>query len=204
MARFVGQCLSFCVWLIKLFILGVTNPALHGFSQLASSQLPKGTWENGIYDYDDLKKNYIPSNKRYWDDQSKVPFLFNQSTGLWISYDDIQSINIKNDYIKKNQLRGGFYWELSSDRQAELIGATFAALNSNLPPSVTSLPSPSSSSVRTTTRSSNQGFSEWQSNKVYSVNDRVTYQGKTYRCLQAHTSLPNWMPPAVPTLWLQI
>lgn len=45
------------------------------------------------------------------------------------------------------------------------------------------------------------GVSEWQTNTAYSVNDQVTYQGITYYCIQAHTSLPGWTPPAVPALW---
>ncbi len=58
----------------------------------------------------------------------------------------------------------------------------------------------------TTTKSSTQdnSVSEWKSYKSYSVDNQVTYQGKTYRCRQAHKSLPDWTPPAVPALWLQI
>ena len=76
---------------------------MNGFSQPASSQLPPGTWENGIYDYDDLKKNYLPTYTRYWDDQSKVPFLYNAPKGMWISYDDLQSNTVKNNYIIQQQ-----------------------------------------------------------------------------------------------------
>ncbi|CAF2944495.1 unnamed protein product [Rotaria sp. Silwood2] len=200
---------------------GVTSTALNGFSQTASSQPPTGTWENGIYDYDDLKKSYISSNQRYFDDKSKVPFLFNPSTGLWITYDDVQSINIKNNYIKQYNLGGAFFWELSSDRQAELIGATFNALNNGIQPppvttstssSITTKTSSSSSTkpsttrtVTTTTKTSNQGnILEWAPYYSYVVNDLVTYQGLTYKCRQSHYSLPNWMPPIVPALWLQI
>ncbi|CAF5212894.1 unnamed protein product, partial [Rotaria magnacalcarata] len=107
---------------------GITSTAQNGFSQPASSQLPMGTWENGIFDYDHLKKSFLPTYTRYWDDASKVPFLFNPSTGIWISYDDLESISLKNNYIKQEQLGGAMFWELSGDRSAELVGATFAAL----------------------------------------------------------------------------
>jgi hypothetical protein len=36
---------------------------------------------------------------------------------------------------------------------------------------------------------------------AYKVNDLVTYNGSTYKCLQAHTSQPGWFPSAVPALW---
>ncbi|MFC7443188.1 chitinase [Laceyella putida] len=43
--------------------------------------------------------------------------------------------------------------------------------------------------------------SEWAPNVNYKVGDQVTYQGSTYSCLQAHTSLVGWEPPNVPALW---
>src|SRR5262245_59951435 len=42
---------------------------------------------------------------------------------------------------------------------------------------------------------------EWAPNTSYAVNAVVTYQGPSYRCLQAHTSLVGWEPPNVPALW---
>src|SRR5262245_26718303 len=29
----------------------------------------------------------------------------------------------------------------------------------------------------------------------------VTYRRTTYRCVQSHTSQPDWTPPVVPALW---
>ncbi|WP_214411206.1 M28 family peptidase [Sphaerisporangium fuscum] len=46
-----------------------------------------------------------------------------------------------------------------------------------------------------------QGGTTWQTYTAYAVGDVVTYQGVSYRCLQAHTSLPGWEPPNVPALW---
>jgi chitinase len=42
---------------------------------------------------------------------------------------------------------------------------------------------------------------EWAPNTPYAVNALVTYQGPTYKCLQAHTSLVGWEPPSTPSLW---
>jgi predicted chitinase len=41
----------------------------------------------------------------------------------------------------------------------------------------------------------------WAAYVAYAVNDTVTYNGQTYKCLQAHTSLPGWEPNVVPALW---
>ncbi len=41
----------------------------------------------------------------------------------------------------------------------------------------------------------------WAPNTYYAVGAQVTYNGATYQCLQAHTSLVGWEPPVVPALW---
>ncbi|MFI6602128.1 M4 family metallopeptidase [Nonomuraea sp. NPDC050536] len=44
----------------------------------------------------------------------------------------------------------------------------------------------------------------WQPWTAYATGAVVTYNGVQYRCLQAHTSQPDWTPPAVPALWQPI
>ncbi|GAA0596871.1 carbohydrate-binding protein [Streptomyces crystallinus] len=41
----------------------------------------------------------------------------------------------------------------------------------------------------------------WAVGTSYRSGDRVTYGGRTYACLQAHTAQPGWEPPNVPALW---
>lgn len=41
----------------------------------------------------------------------------------------------------------------------------------------------------------------WAPGTAYKVGDLVTYEGKTYKCIQAHTALEGWTPAAVPALW---
>ncbi|MGO4109626.1 fibronectin type III domain-containing protein [Paenibacillus sp. YAF4_2] len=41
----------------------------------------------------------------------------------------------------------------------------------------------------------------WAANTSYAVGALVTYNGSTYKCLQAHTSLTGWEPSNVPALW---
>lgn len=41
----------------------------------------------------------------------------------------------------------------------------------------------------------------WAPNTAYAAGDTVTYNGSTYTCLQAHTSLTGWEPSNVPALW---
>ena len=41
----------------------------------------------------------------------------------------------------------------------------------------------------------------WAPNVPYAVGARVSYGGRNYQCVQAHTSLTGWEPPNVPALW---
>ena len=47
-------------------------------------------------------------------------------------------------------------------------------------------------------------FAVWAVDTDYSVNDRVRYNGKLYRCVQAHKSQQNWTPEATPALWTEV
>jgi hypothetical protein len=44
----------------------------------------------------------------------------------------------------------------------------------------------------------------WAAYTAYKIGDVVTYNGVTYECRQAHTSLPGWEPPNVLALWLPL
>ena len=88
-----------------------------------------GTWEAASFDYTDLVQNYLPTMNRYWDDEAQVPYLFDPQRSLFISYDDPQSIAIKAEYINDLGLGGAMFWELSGDRDEELLDALNATLD---------------------------------------------------------------------------
>jgi uncharacterized repeat protein (TIGR01451 family) len=45
------------------------------------------------------------------------------------------------------------------------------------------------------------GLAPWQTATPYTVGEEVTFNGHTYRCLQAHTSEVGWDPVSAPDLW---
>ena len=47
-------------------------------------------------------------------------------------------------------------------------------------------------------------FLPWEADTKYAAGDRRRYDGKVYKCLQAHTSQVGWEPSAVPALWVVI
>ncbi|CAF1093777.1 unnamed protein product [Adineta ricciae] len=197
---------------------GVKKTDMNGFSQPASLQPPSGTWENGVFDYDHLKKSYVLTYTRHWDNQSKVPYLYNSTTGIWISYDDHQSIAIKADYIKREKLAGAMFWELSGDRDYDLIGVAHKVLHNGKKPSSECHPpvETNSSSVQifskiqkpvvepSHVKTINSKAPLWETKKEYNVNDLVIFENELYRCRQRHMSLPGWTPLVVAALWLRI
>lgn len=80
-----------------------------------------GTWEKGVFDYHDIVANYLPTMTRYWDEAAQVPYLYDPARGLWITYDDPQSMKAKTDFIKERGLGGAMFWELSNDRTYQLL-----------------------------------------------------------------------------------
>ncbi|MEW9547069.1 lytic polysaccharide monooxygenase [Nonomuraea sp. NPDC050783] len=63
----------------------------------------------------------------------------------------------------------------------------------------TRTPTPTPTATPTTSPSGT-----WRAGVAYSPGNTVTYNGVTYRCLQAHTSLAGWEPPNVPALWQRV
>ena len=47
-------------------------------------------------------------------------------------------------------------------------------------------------------------FPEWEAGKAYAQNDRVLYNGKLYKVVQAHISQADWTPDATPALFTEV
>lgn len=47
-------------------------------------------------------------------------------------------------------------------------------------------------------------FPMWKVEHEYAVGDRVQYDSKLYKCLQAHTSQADWTPSTAVSLWVEV
>lgn len=47
-------------------------------------------------------------------------------------------------------------------------------------------------------------FPKWEAGKAYEANDRVLYNGKLYKVVQAHTSQADWTPDKTPALFTEV
>lgn len=51
----------------------------------------------------------------HWDYDAEVPYLTGATTNSFVSFDDVESIEKKAQYIKYQNLRGAIIWEISGD-----------------------------------------------------------------------------------------
>jgi chitinase len=83
--------------------------------------------------YADVKNMLANSSLGYQvfrDPDAMVPYLYNASRGVYVTYDDVTSIKQKGAYILENGLGGGMFWHLGQDTMdGELLGAFHSVLN---------------------------------------------------------------------------
>ena len=84
-----------------------------------------GNWYPGTVNYGDLDdiffkgvcdgKDVSGKNYRVWDDVAKVPYLADALGRMYASYEDIESVNAKVDYLKSRNMLGAMIWEYRED-----------------------------------------------------------------------------------------
>ena len=47
-------------------------------------------------------------------------------------------------------------------------------------------------------------FTPWAAGVAYALDVRVRFEGKLYKCVQAHTSQEDWTPDITPALWVDV
>jgi chitinase len=96
--------------------------------------VPKGTWVDGILDYDDIRDNLLTTGdwEYHFDENSKVPYLYSRRRREFISFDDTTSISLKTSYVCEENFYGVMIWDLSSDKDADLLTVVQTVLESNM------------------------------------------------------------------------
>jgi chitinase len=127
----------------------VANTA-NGLYAAYSHPAPFGTWENGVFDYTDLANNYLnhPGWELFRNAAAAVPWLYNSASNVMISYDDGVSVAAKADYVLQHDLGGAMIWELSGDRNAELLSVVNCWLSPRFVNDLTAYPAPDGGHIR--------------------------------------------------------
>ena len=104
--------------------------AWHNVTRKQNGLRQKAGKSAGSVAYHVLEDRFIEKRgyKRYWDDRAKVPYLWNDTRGIFVSYDDSLSIALKAQYVKEQQLAGAMFWEYFRDTTGVLLDAMYVGL----------------------------------------------------------------------------
>lgn len=95
------------------------NIANNGYNQTATTG-GSGINFNEIYKY---TTDTLSGYKRYWDTTAQVPYLWNEATQTFISYEDAESLKIKCGYVNDKKMGGVMFWEYHGDKDGILLNA---------------------------------------------------------------------------------
>ncbi|QUJ09245.1 chitinase [Gynaephora ruoergensis nucleopolyhedrovirus] len=70
-----------------------------------------GTWEDGVVDYKQIRRNIGYA----FDNRAKAAYIFKNETGELISFDSVDSVLAKGQYVIEKNLGGLFAWEIDAD-----------------------------------------------------------------------------------------
>ena len=64
-----------------------------------------------------------PGFVRYWDEKAKSPYLWNEQLKQLVVYDDEESVQLKCEYVRDNNMGGIMFWQYASDPKEYLLDA---------------------------------------------------------------------------------
>ncbi|GEM48203.1 glycoside hydrolase family 18 protein [Deinococcus cellulosilyticus] len=101
----------------------------NGLYQKTTGGGPGTLGEAGVLKYADvLKLEMNPNYRKFRDRQTRTTWLYSKKDGIFVAYDDPDTIKDKVKYIRKLGLGGAMFWELSQD-DGSLLNVLDAGLN---------------------------------------------------------------------------
>ncbi|KAA8902512.1 hypothetical protein TRICI_005873 [Trichomonascus ciferrii] len=88
-----------------------------------------GTWEDGVWDY---KKLPLPGTTENIDAQSVSAYCYDKKNKTFVGYDNVQTAQLKANYVKQMNLGGVMFWESSADHDASDSKSIIAAFTNSL------------------------------------------------------------------------
>lgn len=98
----------------------VVSDRTDGFGKPFSSAGPAGsaTLTPGVLSYfeilDKIDSGELDIQK--WDEGTPTPYAYSTSTGLWVTYDNEESLGYKVSYLIEKELGGAMVWAVDLDR----------------------------------------------------------------------------------------
>ncbi|MGZ3492963.1 MAG: glycosyl hydrolase family 18 protein, partial [Gemmatimonadaceae bacterium] len=68
-------------------------------------------------DWNVLAKTRLRDSRyvKFWESSARVPYMYDSTSGTWVTYDDPRSVAEKVQYVRKHGLGGVVIWELGGD-----------------------------------------------------------------------------------------
>ncbi|KAI1810471.1 endochitinase [Poronia punctata] len=90
----------------------------------------EGSWEAGIWDYKVLPR----SGTEFYDEKAGASYSYDSAKKELVSYDNVDIVKRKAEYIQSKGLGGSMFWEASGDRtdSGSLIAAAYNAQGGSL------------------------------------------------------------------------
>ena len=84
------------------------------------------TGMTGTYNFNNIADSLASKSgfQSYWDNEAKAPYIWRKKDSLFITYENPRSIELKVDYVKKEQLGGIMFWQFNGD-DGSLLNAIY-------------------------------------------------------------------------------
>ncbi|XP_071132083.1 probable chitinase 10 isoform X1 [Mytilus edulis] len=113
----------------RSFKMGSSSHAL-GSPASGGGAAGRYTGEAGFLSFYEVCENLANGWTRVWNDEQKVPYA--HKGDQWVGYDDLESIQIKAEYIRQNGLGGSMVWAIDLDDFTNSCGLGINPLMSKL------------------------------------------------------------------------
>ena len=87
----------------------------HGLFQNGTDK--PADWKQHDGDWNVLAKTRLRDSRyvKFWESSARVPYMYDSTSGTWVSYDDPRSVAEKVQYVREHGLGGVVIWELGGD-----------------------------------------------------------------------------------------
>jgi chitinase len=94
---------------------GSVEDVNHGLFQNGTDK--PADWKEHDGDWNVLAKTRLTDSRyvKYWESSARVPYMYDSTSGTWVSYDDPRSVAEKVQYVREHGLGGVVIWELGGD-----------------------------------------------------------------------------------------
>ena len=82
----------------------------------AFQDVGEGSWEKGLWDYKDLPRPGATVHIEHIADGAGASWSYDSAKRMMVSYDTVEMIEEKTEYIMSSNLGGAMWWEASGDR----------------------------------------------------------------------------------------